>query len=85
MYLTYHKIFCFLNRLPSRVSDLPILVVRRHEVDNSQRDFTLHRHHVLEAVLWLKTNNPHFKDVAIESARKWNSNVYRYQYIVAST
>ena len=33
----------FLNRLPSRVSDLPILM-RRHGVDNSHRDFTVRRH-----------------------------------------
>ena len=56
----------FLNRLPSRVSDLPILVVRRHGVDNSHRDFTARRHRVLEAVLWLKTNNPYFKDAEID-------------------
>ena len=56
----------FLNRLPSHVSDLPILVVRRHGMDNSHRDFTVRRHQVLEAVLWLKTNNPYFKDVEID-------------------
>ena len=44
----------FFNRLPSHVSDLPILVVRRHGVDNSHRDFTVHRHQVLQPVLWLK-------------------------------
>ena len=56
----------FLNRLPSHVSDLPILVVRRCGVDNSHTDFTVCRHQVLEAVLWLKTNNPYFKDVEID-------------------
>ena len=56
----------FLNRLPSHVSDLPILIVRRHGVDNSHKDFTILRHQVLEASLWLKTDNPYFKDVEID-------------------
>ena len=56
----------FLNRLPSQASDLPILVVRRHGVDNTHIDVTVCRHQVLEPVLWLKTNNPYFKDVEID-------------------
>ena len=56
----------FLNRLPSRVADLPVLVVRRHGVDSTHRDFTVRRHRVLEAVLWLKNNNIYFKDVEID-------------------
>ena len=56
----------FLNKLLSRVSDLPIFVVRRHEVDNSHMDFTVRSHQVLEAVLWLITNNPYFKDLEID-------------------
>ena len=35
-------------------------------VDNSHRYFTVCRHQVLEAVSWLKTNNPYFKDVEID-------------------
>ena len=40
----------FFNKLPSRVCDLHILVVTRHGVDNSHRDFTVRRHRVHEAV-----------------------------------
>ena len=56
----------FLNRLPSRVADLPVLIVRRHGAEDTHRDFTVRRHKVLEAVLWLKTNNPFFKDIEID-------------------
>jgi hypothetical protein len=56
----------FLNRLPSRVADLPVLIVRRHGAEDTHRDFTVCRHKVLEAVLWLKTNNPFFKNIEID-------------------
>ena len=56
----------FFNSLPSRASDLAVLVVRRHDVENTHRDFTVHQHRVLGAVLWLMTNNPYFKDVEID-------------------
>ena len=56
----------FLNRLPSEVADLPVLVVRRHGANETHRDFTVRRHRVLEAILWLKTNNPFFKDIEID-------------------
>ena len=56
----------FLSRLPSHVADLPVLIVRRHGAEDTHRDFTVRRHKVLEAVLWLKTNNPFFKDIEID-------------------
>ncbi len=34
----------FLNRLPSRVADLPVLIVRRHGAEDTHRDFTVRRH-----------------------------------------
>ena len=56
----------FLNSLPSRASDLPVLVLRRHGVENTHRDFIVRQHRVLQAVLWLTTNNPYFKDLEID-------------------
>ena len=35
-------------------------------VDNSHRDLTVRRHQVLGPMLWLKTNNPYFKDAEID-------------------
>ena len=55
----------FLNRLPSCVFHLPILVVTRHGVHNSHSDFTVSRHQVLEAVV-VENKNLHFKDVEID-------------------
>ena len=57
-----------MNRLPSQVADLPVLVVRRHGGDETHREFTVRRRRVLEAILWLKTNNPFFKDIEIDCA-----------------
>ena len=56
----------FLQKLPARVAELPVLVVRRHGADDSHKDFTVRRHRVLEAILWLKTNNPFYKDVEVD-------------------
>ncbi len=56
----------FLNRLPSQVADVPVMVVRRHGADDTHKDFTVRRHRDLEALLWLKTNNPFFKDIEID-------------------
>ena len=53
----------FLNRLPSQAADSPVLVVQRHGTDETHRDFTVRRHRVVEAILWLKTSNPLFKEV----------------------
>ncbi len=41
-----------LNRLPSRVADLLVLIVRRHGAEDTHRDFTVRQHKVVEAVLW---------------------------------
>ena len=34
----------FLNRLPARVGDLPVMIARRHGADDTHRDFTVRRH-----------------------------------------
>ncbi len=34
----------FLNRLPSQVADLPVMVFRRHGADDTHKDFTVRRH-----------------------------------------
>ena len=52
--------------MPSHVADLPVVVVRRHGADDTHRDFTVRRQKVLEAVWWLKTNNPYFKSIEID-------------------
>ena len=40
--------------------------MRRHGVENTHQYFTVYQHRVLEAVLWLTTNNSYFKDVEID-------------------
>ena len=40
--------------------------MRRHGVENTHRDFIVRQHRVLQAVLWMMTNNPYFKDVEID-------------------
>ncbi|XP_028418913.1 uncharacterized protein LOC114544479 [Dendronephthya gigantea] len=42
------------------------MIVRRQGADETHKDFTVRRHRVLEAILWLKTNNPFFKDIEID-------------------
>ena len=49
----------FLDSLPSYVSDLPFLVVRRMGQDNSHRDFKVRRTRLsaCDALVWLTTSN----------------------------
>jgi hypothetical protein len=56
----------FLNRLPCSVSDLPILVIRRHGAENTHTDFRVRRERILSALKWLKLNNPCYKDITID-------------------
>ncbi|CAB4004033.1 Hypothetical predicted protein, partial [Paramuricea clavata] len=64
--VNFKDIQSFLNRLPSCVADLPVSIGRRHGAEDKHRDFTVRQHKVLEAVLWLKTNNPFFKNIEID-------------------
>ena len=48
----------FLSRLPPNVAQLPYLIIRKHGADNTHRDCSVRRQKVLEAITWLKDNNP---------------------------
>ena len=54
-----------LDRLPANVSNLPVLLVRRHGTDDTHADFRV-QIHVLEALQWLQHNNPCYHDIAID-------------------
>ena len=55
-----------LNRLPRNIAHLPYLIIRRDGTDNTHRDCTVRREKVLQAIMWLKANNPFYADVAID-------------------
>ena len=56
----------FLNRLPPNVTQLPYLIIRRHGTDNTHRDCRVRRQKVLQAITWLKENNPFYADIVID-------------------
>ena len=56
----------FLPRLPRNVAQLPYLIIRKHGADNTHRDCTVRRQKVLEAITWLKDNNPFYADIQID-------------------
>jgi len=56
----------FLNKLPCNVSELPMIVVRRHGAENTHKDFQIRRDRVLAALQWLKLNNPCYNDIIID-------------------
>lgn len=58
----------FLDKLPCHVSDLPVILIRRHGSDNTHRDCRVRRASVLAALLWLKQNNPFYRDVEIDTS-----------------
>ena len=43
-----------LDKLPPRVSDLPVIILRRKGDNDTYSGFTVRRQHVLNALLWLK-------------------------------
>ena len=56
----------FLSRLPPNVAQLPYLIIRKHGADNTHRDCRVRRQKVLEAITWLKDNNPFYVDIQID-------------------
>ncbi|MCG8622691.1 MAG: hypothetical protein MJE68_11945 [Proteobacteria bacterium] len=56
----------FLDRLPANVSNLPLLLVRRHEADDTHADFRVRRQYVLEALQWLQHNNPCYHNITTD-------------------
>ena len=40
----------FMNRFPSQVADVPLLVVQRHSADETHQDLTVCSHGILEAI-----------------------------------
>ena len=55
-----------LDKLPQRISNLPILILRRTGANDSYSDFTVCRQKVLNALQWLKQNNPYYKSITID-------------------
>ena len=56
----------FLRRLPPNVADLPFLMIRRYGADNTHRDYRDRRHKVMQAITWLKENNPYYSGIVID-------------------
>ena len=55
----------FLDSLPSNVSKLPILIVRREGSNDTHADFRVCRERVLTAIQWLQRHNPCYSDITI--------------------
>ena len=56
----------FLDKLPTKVSALPILHITRRGASNTQAHFRVRRAKVLDALLWLKANNGFYQDIEID-------------------
>ena len=52
--------------LPRYPKDLSIIVIKVKGKDNTFKDVNVRREKVHNALLWLKCNNPHYKDVTID-------------------
>ena len=55
----------FINKLPVKISDLPILTVTRHGAANTHHSFRVRREKVLHALQWLK-HNRFYVDIEID-------------------
>jgi hypothetical protein len=56
----------FLDKLPPRVSTLPVLHIRRTGSNNTVAQFKVRRDKVLEALQWLQRNNRFYHDIEID-------------------
>ena len=56
----------FLRRLPPNVEELPFLMIRRYGADNTHKDCRVRRQKVMQAITWLKENNPYDSDIVID-------------------
>lgn len=57
------------KRLPRRVSDIPLVYIRRYGIDDTYKDFFVRRQTVWDALIWLKINNPLYHDIIIDEDR----------------
>lgn len=56
----------FLNKLPPRINELPILQIKRTGANNTEAHFRVRREKVLQALLWLKRNNKFYHNIEID-------------------
>ena len=56
----------FIKRLPRDISEVPIILVRRKGTENSYKDFKVRNSKVLQALTWLKNNNPFYRNIVID-------------------
>ena len=57
---------CFLDQLPTNISQLPVIIIRRRGSDNTHKDCRVRRQTVLNALIWLQANNPFYRDIVID-------------------
>ena len=53
----------FINRLPRRPEDLPYIVIK---APNQSMPLTANRHHIYDALVFLKRNNPEYAKITID-------------------
>ena len=51
--------------LPRYPRDLAVIIVKVNGIDNTFRDVTVRKQKVLNALLWLMNNNPHYNDITV--------------------
>ena len=56
----------FIDKLPVRVNDLPVLTITRQGTANTHSNFRVRREKVLNTLQWLKHNNKYHKDIEID-------------------
>ena len=56
----------FVNKLPSNVRTLPLLLITRQGDNDTKSHFTVRREKVLSALQWLQTNNKYYHDIEID-------------------
>lgn len=56
----------FLNKLPPPINELPILQISRQGANNTEATFRVRRDKIMQALLWLKTNNKYYHNIVID-------------------
>lgn len=65
-------VISFIRNLPNLPSDLPLMIVRKPNANlpNGFSEFKVNRAHIIQWLVFLKQNNPHYKDIDISLVRE---------------
>ena len=64
-----HNVQNVANILPNIVADIPVIIFTAKGCNNEDVNFKVRRERVFQALVWLKNNNPYYRNIIIDEQR----------------